>query len=64
MDLIALAATFVLSIGVGLAGSRVLLGAVLSFMMRTVHRNDFAELSALNENDGDTHRLRLARTAT
>jgi hypothetical protein len=60
MDLIALVAAFVVSLGLGLAGSRALLSGVLFLMTRSIPRDPLVNIETLKEGDYETHTFALA----
>ena len=63
MDLITLCAIFVSSIGLGLAGSRVILSSVFRLVMRPVGRNDLVNIQTLEKVDYETHTISAAPAA-
>ena len=63
MDLITLCAIFVSSIGLGLAGSRVILSSVFRLVMQPVGRNDLVNIQTLEKADYETHTISAAPAA-
>jgi hypothetical protein len=59
MDLIALAVAFVVSLGVGLAGSRAVLSGVLFVMTRSIPRDALLNFETRKEGDDETHTFGL-----
>jgi hypothetical protein len=60
MDLIALAAAFLMSLGLGLAGSRAVLSGVFFLMTRSISRDALVNIETLKEGDYGTHTFGLA----
>jgi hypothetical protein len=63
MDLITLCAIFVSSIGLGLAGSRVILSSVFRLVMRPIGRNELVNIQILEKADYETHTIGVAAPA-
>jgi hypothetical protein len=63
MDLIALGALFVSSIGLGLAGSRAILSGVFCLVMQPIGGNHVVNVQPLGKVDHEAHTISLAAPA-